>query len=53
MASRTQQTETRRAMNRARAARKRKNRIAREGTTKPALPLNMPNANEKQQTESK
>ncbi len=49
MASRTGQTETRRLINKARLGKKGKNHVRKYGTTKPGLPLNKPNANERAQ----
>ncbi len=49
MASTTKQLKVRRSINKARAGKKRKNKISRLGSTAPALPLTMPNANEKAQ----
>ena len=49
MASTTKKLKVRRALNKARAGKKRKNAIRRHGSTIPNLPLNMPNANEKAQ----
>lgn len=46
MASRTQVTDTRRAMKKASKGRKRKNMARNNGSTIANLPLNMPNANE-------
>ncbi|MDD9949998.1 MAG: hypothetical protein OXT67_00385 [Zetaproteobacteria bacterium] len=47
MASPTKKLKVRRALAKASAAKGRKNKIRREGSTAPRLPLNMPNANEK------
>jgi hypothetical protein len=49
MASTTKQLKVRRTLNKARAGKVRKNELARNGSTKPSLPLNMPNANERAQ----
>ncbi len=49
MASPTKRSKVRRAMNKARAGKKRKNKIRIEGTTAASLPLNVPNANERAQ----
>lgn len=53
MASPTKKLKVRRALARASAAKGRKNRIRREGSTAPRLPLNVPNANEKAMKASK
>lgn len=46
MASPTKKLKIRRAINKARAGKKRKNAERRNGSTPNALPLNKPNANE-------
>jgi hypothetical protein len=46
MASPTKKLKIRKAIKVAQRAKKRKNRIRREGSTAPNLPLNKPNANE-------
>lgn len=52
MASVTKKLKIRRAMNKARAGKKRKNALKRNGSTPESLPLNMPNANEKAQKQA-
>ncbi|NRA65026.1 MAG: hypothetical protein HRU19_11130 [Pseudobacteriovorax sp.] len=52
MASVTKKLKVRRAINKARAGKKRKNELRRNGSTAPSLPLNMPNANEKAQSKN-
>ena len=47
MASSTKKLKVRRALALAGAGKARKNRIRRQGSTAPQLPLNKPNANEK------
>ncbi len=47
MASPTKKSKVCRARNKARAGKKRKNKLRIVGSTKPSLKLNMPNANEK------
>ncbi len=47
MASPTKKSKVRRAMNKAGAGKKRKNKTRIHGSTPPSLPLNMPNAHEK------
>ncbi|MBC7532901.1 MAG: hypothetical protein H7318_15110 [Oligoflexus sp.] len=47
MASPTKKSKVRRARNKARAGKKRKNKLRIVGSTAPSLKLNMPNANEK------
>ena len=49
MASPTKKSKVRRAINKARAGKKRKNKLRITGSTAPNLPLNAPNANEKAQ----
>lgn len=46
MASPTKKLKVRRAMNKARAGKKRKNALSRHGSTAASLPLDKPNANE-------
>lgn len=46
MASTTKKLKVRRAINKARAGKARKNADRRHGSTAPSLPLNKPNANE-------
>jgi hypothetical protein len=46
MASPTKKLKVRRAINKARAGKKRKNELRRNGSTKPTLSLDKPNANE-------
>ncbi|MGE0172795.1 MAG: hypothetical protein AB7T49_08420 [Oligoflexales bacterium] len=53
MASATKVVETRRKIRKAAAGKRRKNFERLHGATKPALPLNMPNANEKAQLKAK
>jgi hypothetical protein len=52
MASPTKRSKVRRAINKARAGKKRKNKIRIVGSTKASLPLNAPNANEKAQAKA-
>lgn len=47
MASCTKKLKVRRAINAAKAGKKRKNKLQKYGSTAANLPLNMPNANEK------
>jgi hypothetical protein len=49
MASPTKKSKVRRAINKARAGKKRKNLTRVYGSTPTSLPLNMPNANERAQ----
>ena len=49
MASPTKKSKIRRAINKARAGKKRKNKVRIYGSTPASLPLNVPNANEKAQ----
>jgi hypothetical protein len=49
MASPTKKSKVRRARNKARAGKKRKNKLRIVGSTRPSLKLNVPNANEKAQ----
>lgn len=49
MASPTKKSKVRRALNKARAGKKRKNKLRIVGTTAASLPLNKPNANERAQ----
>ena len=53
MASVTKKLKVRRAINKARAGKKRKNALRRNGCTAVSLPLDKPNANEKAQLASK
>ena len=53
MASCTKKLKARRKINAAKAGKKRKNQLANHGSTKPNLPLNAPNANERAQAASK
>jgi hypothetical protein len=53
MASATKIVETRRKIRKAAAGKRRKNFERLHGATKPALPLNVPNANEKTQLKTK
>ncbi|MFW7379373.1 MAG: hypothetical protein ACOH5I_11235 [Oligoflexus sp.] len=46
MASPTKKLKVRRAINKAKAGKNRKNAERRNGSTAPSLPLNKPNANE-------
>lgn len=46
MASNTRKLKKRRAINKARSGKARKNAVRRNGTTAESLPLNKPNANE-------
>ncbi len=52
MASPTKKSKIRRAMNKARAGKKRKNRTRIYGSTPASLPLNVPNANERAQAKA-
>lgn len=52
MASCKKVLKVKRKIRRAKAGTKRKNRLRREGTTRPNLPLNVPNAHEKQLIEA-
>lgn len=52
MASPTKRSKVRRAINKARAGKKRKNKIRIAGSTAASLPLNVPNANEKAQAKA-
>lgn len=52
MASPTKKSKIRRAMNKARAGKKRKNRTRIYGSTPPSLPLNVPNAHERAQAKA-
>jgi hypothetical protein len=49
MASPTKKSKVRRALNKARAGKKRKNKLRIVGSTAASLPLNKPNANERAQ----
>ena len=49
MASPTKRHKVRKAINKARAGKARKNKLALHGSTEKNLPLNMPNANERAQ----
>ena len=53
MASVTKKLKVRRAINKARAGKKRKNQLANHGSTAKSLPLDKPNANEKAQKSAK
>ena len=53
MASCKKKLKVRHAISKAGAGKLRKNALRRNGTTKPNLPLNMPNAHEKAQAEKK
>lgn len=53
MASNTKKLKVRRAINKASAGKKRKNRLALHGSTAPNLPLDRPNAQEKSVKKSK
>lgn len=53
MASRTQVTDTRRALKKASRGRTRKNQLKNHGSTAPDLALNKPNANELAQKAAK
>ncbi len=53
MASPTKKSKVRRAMNKARAGKKRKNKVRILGTTAPSLPLTVPNAHERAQQAGK
>ena len=53
MASTTKKLKVRRALNKARAGKKRKNALRRNGSTGISLPLDKPNANEVAQKAAK
>ena len=52
MGSPTKKSETRRAIRKAKTARKRKNQARKHGTTANNLPLDRPNANERAQNKA-
>ena len=53
MASPTKKSKVRRAINKARAGKKRKNKTRILGSTPTSMPLNAPNANERAQASTK